>query len=92
MVFCALSLTGIHRELYTLDPDRELAVMKMVGHWNFSAHDLSDDELIHAGFLILQHALNIPELEEWRLPAGKSQRQLDTCLGSARTRSLTSDF
>ena len=67
-----MNLTGRYRDLYALDPHRELAVKKMIGHWDFSAHDLSDDELVHAGFLILQHALTMPELEAWRLPTGKS--------------------
>ena len=45
---------------------------KAIAQWNFSAHNFSDDELVHAAFLMLQHALEMPELEKWRLPAGKA--------------------
>jgi len=43
-----------------------------IGSWYFSAHDFTDDELLHAAMLMLQHALAMPELERWRLSAGKS--------------------
>ncbi|KAK6585740.1 hypothetical protein PZA11_002467 [Diplocarpon coronariae] len=38
-----------------------------VGSWHFSAHDFTDDELLHAALLMLQHALAMPELERWRI-------------------------
>lgn len=44
--------------------------------WNFAAHDFSEDQLVHAALLMLQHALNMPELERWRIPAGKSVNNL----------------
>ena len=44
---------------------------KAIGVWGFSGHDYSEDELIHASFLMLQHALSLPELERWRLSTGK---------------------
>ncbi|KAL9587106.1 MAG: hypothetical protein Q9212_000473 [Teloschistes hypoglaucus] len=40
-----------------------------INSWNFSAHDFSEDQLVHAAFLMLQHALSMPELERWRLSA-----------------------
>lgn len=49
---------------------RELELIKAVGSWGFCAHDLTDDELVHAAFLMLRHALALPELDNWRLPAG----------------------
>lgn len=60
------------RELLVLEKHRELAVAEAVGTWAFSAHDFSDDELQHAAFLMLEHALGMPELEKWRLSAGKA--------------------
>ncbi len=39
--------------------------------WNFSAHELSEDQLVHAAFLMIQHALAMPDLERWRIPAGE---------------------
>ncbi|KAI9789871.1 MAG: 3',5'-cyclic-nucleotide phosphodiesterase [Candelina submexicana] len=50
-----------------LSPERRDLVAKAVGTWEFSAHDFSDDELLHAALLMLQHALQMPELEKWRL-------------------------
>ncbi|KAI9724902.1 MAG: hypothetical protein M1812_000178 [Candelaria pacifica] len=50
-----------------LSQERRNLVAKAVGTWEFSAHDFSDDELLHAALVILQHALQMPELEKWRL-------------------------
>lgn len=55
-------------------PQRDLEMAEAVGSWGFCAHDYSDDELVHAAFLMLQHALAMPELENWRLPAGKAPK------------------
>ena len=51
--------------------DRREKIANAVGAWNFSAHDFTDDELLHAASLMLQHALAMPELERWRLSTGK---------------------
>jgi len=53
------------------EPKRQSRLAKAVGIWGFSGHDFSEDELIHAAFLMLQHALSIPELKRWRLSTGK---------------------
>jgi len=57
--------------------DRRDMITAAVGSWNFSAHDYTDDELLHAALLMLQHALSMPELEKWRLSTGKSSRHMD---------------
>lgn len=57
------------RELYIVER-REVMVAEAVGSWEFSAHEFSDDELQYAAFLMLQHALGMPELEKWRLSTG----------------------
>jgi len=46
-------------------------VAEAVGSWEFSAHDLSDDELQYAAFLMLEHTLGMPQLEKWRLSTGE---------------------
>jgi len=48
-----------------------MVVAEAVGSWNFSAHDFSDDELQYAAFLMLEHALGMPQLEKWRLSTGE---------------------
>ena len=60
------------RHLYVVSPDQEKLIVKAISSWNFSAHDFSEDELVHAAFLMLQHALQLPSLEKWRMPAGTS--------------------
>lgn len=59
-----------------LDEDRKRLVEAAVGHWNFSAHDFTSDELVYAARTIFLHALQIPELASWRLPIGLYPRVL----------------
>jgi 3',5'-cyclic-nucleotide phosphodiesterase len=51
--------------------NRREKIASAVGSWDFSAHDFTDDELLHAALLMLQHALAMPELEKWRISTGK---------------------
>lgn len=46
---------------------RSDAIAAAIGTWAFSAHDFTHDELLHAALLMLQHALEVPELENWRM-------------------------
>jgi 3',5'-cyclic-nucleotide phosphodiesterase len=46
-------------------------VAKAVGTWQFSAHEFTDDELMHGALLMLEHALTMPDVERWRIPTGK---------------------
>ncbi len=64
---------------------------KAIASWNFSAHEYSEDELVHIAFLMLQHALAMPELEKWRLPAGMISEWMWSCTQCAETRHLTSE-
>ncbi|XMA08713.1 hypothetical protein WAI453_001504 [Rhynchosporium graminicola] len=47
--------------------NRRERIAASIGSWHFSAHDFTDDELLHAALLMLQHALAMPELERWRI-------------------------
>lgn len=49
---------------------RKQAVIKAIADWDFSAHDLSEDELMYASVTMLEHALRIDGMEEFRLPTG----------------------
>jgi 3',5'-cyclic-nucleotide phosphodiesterase len=51
--------------------ERRQKIAESIGSWLFSAHDFTDDELLHAALLMLQHALTMPELERWRISTGK---------------------
>ena len=59
------------KKLPSLESKREEALSRALGSWAFSGHDYSQDELIHAAFLMLQHVLTIPELDKWRLSAAE---------------------
>ena len=48
-----------------------MVVAQAIAAWNFSAHDFTEDELLHAASLMLQHALTIPALEQWRITTGE---------------------
>lgn len=51
--------------------ERQAAVAAAIGHWDFCAHDFSDDELLVAAMFIFKHALSMPALEKWRIPTGE---------------------
>ncbi|EFX00291.1 3'5'-cyclic nucleotide phosphodiesterase [Grosmannia clavigera kw1407] len=46
---------------------RKTVISKEIGNWHFSAHDLSDDELVEASALMFKHALSMPELARFRI-------------------------
>ncbi|KAI5247153.1 HD-domain/PDEase-like protein [Aureobasidium subglaciale] len=50
-----------------IEPSRKALVAEAVGTWSFSAHDFDSDELLYAALTILEHALQMPELEKWRI-------------------------
>ena len=58
------------RSLYIVNHRQDATIATAIGRWDFSAHDFSEDELVHAAFLMLQHALEMPALEKWRIPTG----------------------
>jgi hypothetical protein len=46
-------------------------VEERIATWAFSAHDLTDDELLYGALVMLEHALQVPDLAEWRMTEGK---------------------
>jgi 3',5'-cyclic-nucleotide phosphodiesterase len=59
-----------HRELY-VEEARKSIIAREIGSWSFCAHDFSEDELVYAGYRMLDHALQMPELEKWRMSEGE---------------------
>ncbi|KFY37607.1 hypothetical protein V494_04694 [Pseudogymnoascus sp. VKM F-4513 (FW-928)] len=47
------------------------SVIEAISEWSFSAHELSDDELLYACVVMLEHALCMEEVKEFRLPRDK---------------------
>ncbi len=59
-----------HRELHVEESRKEI-IARDVGSWGFCGHNFSEDELVYAGVCMLDHALQLPDLEKWRLSQGK---------------------
>ncbi|KAJ5084858.1 hypothetical protein NUU61_009437 [Penicillium alfredii] len=62
-----------------VDPEREPFIKEQVGSWKFSAHEFSEDELVFGACEMIQHALNMPGLEQWRLTPGELRTFLLAC-------------
>src|SRR5690242_21484319 len=58
------------RSDFELKPERRKFVEDKVSTWAFSAHDFTDDELLYAALVMLQHALSAPELSQWDMTQG----------------------
>lgn len=54
-----------------VDDDRRAIVAAAIGTWAFSAHEFTDDELLYGALLMLKHALQMPELEQWNMSEGE---------------------
>jgi hypothetical protein len=57
------------RDLF-VEEDRKGIVAKAIGTWGFSAHDFTDDELLYGALLMLKHALQMPDLDQWSMTDG----------------------
>ncbi|RPA78721.1 HD-domain/PDEase-like protein [Ascobolus immersus RN42] len=54
-----------------ISPNRLEIIKRAVGVWNFSAHDFTNEELLQCSVIMLEHALKMPEVEEFRMPTDK---------------------
>jgi 3',5'-cyclic-nucleotide phosphodiesterase len=59
-----------HRDLF-VEPERRSVIEAAVGKWGFDGHLFSEDELVYAGYFILNHAVSLPALKHWRIPEGE---------------------
>ncbi|KAL2752665.1 hypothetical protein ACRALDRAFT_2029843 [Sodiomyces alcalophilus JCM 7366] len=66
----------------SVSSERQAVVADAIGHWHFCAHDFTDDELLVAGMFMFRHALAMPELEHWRIPADQLINFLVACRAS----------
>ncbi|ETI28528.1 hypothetical protein G647_00978 [Cladophialophora carrionii CBS 160.54] len=60
-----------HRDLFVQE-SRKPVVAAAVGRWDFSGHDFTEDELVYAGYYMLNHCLEMEACEQWSM----SQRDL----------------
>ena len=85
-------LTFARREI-DLAPERQRLIAEAIGKWSFSAHVFTDDELLHGALLMLQHALQMPELEKWRMSTGMVQTTESVeVITNCKQRSLPSSY
>jgi hypothetical protein len=62
--------------------ERRAEIGVAVGQWSFNAHGFTDDELIIAAMIMFKHALDMPELENWRIPSDQMRNFLVACRGA----------
>jgi 3',5'-cyclic-nucleotide phosphodiesterase len=63
----------------SVDPAREPFIKEQVGSWKFSAHEFTEDELVFGACEMIQHALTMPGLDNWRLTPDELQTFLLAC-------------
>lgn len=78
-----------HRDLYIQD-HRKKVVAAEVGKWSFCGHDFTEDELVYAGYYMLNHALKMPEAQHWRMDEGNQGNLLTIFPWLTRNRRYTS--
>lgn len=75
-----------------VSPERQQAVKQLLGSWDFTAHEFSDDELAFGACEILQHALTLPNLEQWQLTPCEIRTFLLACRASYNSFVLYHNF
>ncbi|KAF4124153.1 3',5'-cyclic-nucleotide phosphodiesterase [Geosmithia morbida] len=69
-------ITGIQ---ISVSSERQAEIADAVGHWHFSAHLFTDDELVVASMIMFKHTLSMPDLEKWRIPTDQLINFLAAC-------------
>lgn len=69
-----------HRDLHVQEARKDV-VAQAVGSWGFCAHDFTEDELVYAGYFMLNHALQMVEAENWCMSQGMFSAH-SLCLGA----------
>lgn len=59
-----------HMEI-VIQSERREKIANAITMWQFSAHEFSDDELLYGAMMMLQHALSMPELKNFRITDGE---------------------
>ncbi|KAG6004889.1 hypothetical protein E4U21_000665 [Claviceps maximensis] len=73
---CEAQITGAR---IAVSSQRQADIIEAVGQWRFCAHSFSDDELLVAALVMFQHALAVPELKPWHIPADQLISFLVAC-------------
>lgn len=65
---------------------------EQIGRWDFTAQEFTEDELVFGACEMLQHALNMPGLDHWRLTPGELRIFLLACRASYNSFVLYHNF
>ena len=71
MLRLLMRLTYIVFSELSIPEERKDEIEAEVAKWQFCAIDFTDDELVYAASSMILHALQLPELEPWRISSGK---------------------
>ena len=78
-------LSSCYDSDYEVADDRKAVVAAAVGTWAFAADDFTDDELLYGAFVMLEHALKMPEVEQWHRTTGMKKTSLSVHLQTSAT-------
>ncbi|KIW15448.1 hypothetical protein PV08_05494 [Exophiala spinifera] len=68
-----------YRDLYVREK-RKPVIAEAVGSWGFDGHDFNEDELVYAGYFMLNHALeNLQSVDEWRMSQAELLHFMQGC-------------
>ncbi|KAK3333200.1 hypothetical protein B0T19DRAFT_119466 [Cercophora scortea] len=70
---------GVGKFKVAISSEKQAQIASAVGQWHFCAHSFDDNELIVASSIIFNHALAMPELEQWRIPTDQLHSFVIAC-------------
>lgn len=66
--FSSLSSSSPESVFDDIDSDKKEYFRRIIGDWDFPAHQLSDDDLANCAYYIFEHAFTMPEVKSFILP------------------------
>ncbi|EXJ79585.1 3',5'-cyclic-nucleotide phosphodiesterase [Capronia epimyces CBS 606.96] len=67
-----------HRDLYVEEARKEV-IAQAIASWGFCGHDFTEDELVYAGYFMLDHALQVDAVEKWRMSQAELLHFMQGC-------------
>ncbi|KAG9777916.1 HD-domain/PDEase-like protein, partial [Aureobasidium melanogenum] len=67
-----------HRDLYVQESRKDV-IAQAIASWSFCGHDFTEDELVYAGYFMLNHALQMEGVEQWRMSPAELLRFMQGC-------------
>lgn len=70
---------GLETTMSPVSAQRRDEIALAISEWAFCSPNFSDDELVAAACIIFEHALSVPELKDWRIPAAQLHAFIVAC-------------